>query len=165
MTHEDQHTELKSMHTGKGKLSACANLAQTALNRPQAFGSVSQKPGRQLSKSLFSNEFNVGAFVSNEPNLGQSLLDRRHGPCRFSKNTHKRFTTCRSRHASCTACLGPCGHARQGTGFSHRHSFGCCSRWTIGESVNSKIGSSRRKQGRIPSMTYPLGQQIWLEHT
>ena len=97
MTREDQHTDLKSLRTVTGKLVDWANLAQTVLNRPWFFGSVSQMAEYQLAKPLFSNGFFIGALVPNEPNLSQSMLDRHHVP--------------------------------------------------------------------IPSMTYPFGQQILLEHT
>jgi hypothetical protein len=75
MTREDQHTDLKSLRTVTGKSADWADLAQTALNRPWFFGSLSQKAECRLSKSLFSNDFFIGALVSNEPNLSQSLLD------------------------------------------------------------------------------------------
>ena len=71
MTREDQHTDLKSLRTVTGKSVDWANLAQTVLNRPWFFGSVSQMAERQLAKPLFSNEFFVGALVSNEPNQHQ----------------------------------------------------------------------------------------------
>jgi hypothetical protein len=93
MTREDQHTDLKSLRTVTGKSADSADLAQTALNRPWFFGSVSQIAVRQLAKSLFSNGFFIGALVPNEPNLSQPLLDSRHGPYRFSKSTRQRFAT------------------------------------------------------------------------
>jgi hypothetical protein len=80
MTCEDQHTDLKSLRTVTGKSADWADLAQTALNRPGFFGSMSQIAVRQLAKSLFSNGFFIGALVPNEPNLSQSMLDRQHVP-------------------------------------------------------------------------------------
>lgn len=80
MTREDQHTDLKSLRTITGKLAGWVNLAQTTLNRPWFFGSVCQIAERLLAKSLFSNEFFVGAIVSNEPNLSQSMLNRHNIP-------------------------------------------------------------------------------------
>jgi hypothetical protein len=71
MTREDQHTDLKSLRTVTGKSVDSANLAQTALNRPWFFGSVSQMTECRLAKSLFSNGFFIGARVPNEPNLSQ----------------------------------------------------------------------------------------------
>ncbi len=76
MTREDQHTDLKSSRTVTGKSAGWANLAQTALNRPWFFGSVSQIPEYQFAKPLFLNEFLSGALVPNEPNLSQSMLNR-----------------------------------------------------------------------------------------
>ncbi len=71
MTREDQHTDLKSLRTVTGKSADWADLAQKALNHHQVFGSVSQMAVRQLAKSLFSNDFFIGALVPNEPNQHQ----------------------------------------------------------------------------------------------
>jgi hypothetical protein len=75
MTRKDQHTDLKFLRTVTGKPADCADLAQTALNRPWFLGSASQMAERQFAKSLFSNGFFVRALVSNEPNLSQYELN------------------------------------------------------------------------------------------
>ncbi len=71
MTRKDQHTDLKSLRTVTGKPADCADLAQTCLNRPWFFGTVSQIAVGQPAKLLFSNGFFIGALVPNEPNLSQ----------------------------------------------------------------------------------------------
>ncbi len=75
MTREDQHTDLKSLRTVTGKSADWADLVQTALNRPWFLGSASQMAERQFAKSLFSNDFFIGALVPNEPNLSQYELN------------------------------------------------------------------------------------------
>ena len=62
MTREDQHTDLKSLRTIVGKSADWCALTQKALNHPRVFGSRSQKPKRQSSKSLISKEFLFGSM-------------------------------------------------------------------------------------------------------